>query len=398
MVDRMTFGARHGREPGALPGKPRIVFMWDNFGPYHVDRVAAARIALAATHQVIGLEIASNTAIYGWDSPSADGRVTLFPGASYEKIPLLRRSWALLRACARLKAEHYFFCHYERFEVLVAALWMRLRGHQVTAMFDSKFDDKQRYMLREWLKSLFLLPYRHALVGSARSREYFVFLGFRREDVHLGYDTVSLERIRSLSRTATAAAVVPYHQRHFIIVARFVAKKNLGMALDAYRQYRALAGAAARELHLCGSGELEADLRKLVEDREIGGVVFRGFLQSPDIAKALAASLTLILPSSEEQWGLVVNEAIAVGVPILCSDNVGARDLLVRSAIDGYLFEPDNPEGLARMMDRIGRSETEWRQLSEGTARFAPFAGTEMFTQSVARIVGLAQTGPAGIS
>ena len=120
------------------------------------------------------------------------------------------------------------------------------------------------------------------------------------------------------------------------------------MAIDAYTRYAKMLGAGARDLYICGSGECEEVLRRQAES--LGDKIkFCGFVQTPEVARILGSTLALILPSTEEQWGLVINEAVAMSLPILCSMNVGARDLLVRSGVNGYIYEPDNPAGDSRV-------------------------------------------------
>jgi len=157
------------------------------------------------------------------------------------------------------------------------------------------------------------------------------------------------------------------------------------MALEAYAAYLRAAQGPIRELHLCGSGELEEELRAQCARLQLSTVRFRGFLQEKGIARVLAASLALILPSTEEQHGLVVNEAIAMGVPVLLSDNCGSRDLLVRSGVNGFVVEPDNVAGLSHFMSLLDRDEAEWRRLSLGAARFTEAADTDNFTTAVER-------------
>src|SRR6185437_12034214 len=121
-----------------------------------------------------------------------------------------------------------------------------------------------------------------------------------------------------------------------------------------------------RELRFCGSGEKGEELAAEVRRRGIEGVRFLGFLQADEVARELNSALALILPSTHEPWGLVVNEALALGVPVLCSDAVGARDTLVRTAVSGFVFEADNPEGLAHLMHRLSNDAEEWRRLAAG--------------------------------
>jgi glycosyltransferase involved in cell wall biosynthesis len=176
-----------------------------------------------------------------------------------------------------------------------------------------------------------------------------------------------------------------------------VPKKNLLLAIDAYARYREAAGADARALHICGLGELEETLRADVARRELGGIEFRGWLGAESVAQALSTSLALILPSTEDQWGLVVNEALAMGVPILCSDNVGARDSLVRTAVNGYVFETDNGEGLAHLMTGMATDEREWRRMAQAASEFSAKGDTCQFVSGVAKVLGLEVSGQSKI-
>ena len=371
--------------------KPVVVFAWAYLGPYHVDRLEAAGAALGETHRVIAVEIAGSSETYAWNQTGTIAgveRVTLFPGAAAEALPWWRVLAALARLCWSLNARHVFLCHYERPESWLLAIGLRLLGRRAYVMFESKFDDYPRQLWRELLKVIFFLPYNGGIAGGTRSRDYLRWFGFRPRRIALGYDTVSMARVRQLAAAPPAPEGAPFAQRHFVIVARLVPKKNVAMALEAYGRYCRTVGPSARELHICGSGALESALRQRARELGLTKAVFRGFIQAPEIARTLATGLALILPSTEEQWGLVVNEALAMGLPVLCSSNVGARDLLVRTEVNGFVIEPDNAEGLARLMQRLGDDEALWRRLAEGSRRLAPLADSRHFGAAAARLVG----------
>jgi L-malate glycosyltransferase len=377
-----------GADTAAREQRPRLVFLWESFGPHHVDRCAACVDALGDRYDIYGIEIATFDDNYQWrGSIGADGfpKITLFPGVVRQKLGTVRCFLRILAACLRLKARYIFLCNYDVPSIFLSAVALRLMGRRLFIMQDSKFDDKQRYLPKEMLKGLLYRPYHAALVAGHRAKGYLAFLGMAEERIFIGYDTVSIARIRRCAEADPAPAGVPHAERHFTIVARFVPKKNLSLALEAYAAYAARHPGSARELHFCGSGPLEPSLREQAERLRLAGVRFRGYLQEDEIARVLASTLALILPSVEEQHGLVINEAIAMGVPVLISDNCGARDLLVRSGVNGYLFEPDNAAGLAHFMSLLDEDAAEWRRLAEGTRLFEATADTSYFVQAVDR-------------
>ncbi len=369
--------------------RPRILFFWEKFAPYHMDRCEACAIHFRDRYEVRGIEIASHSDFYQWD-PTGPGenfiKSTLFPGASNSQLSQCRYFISLLRACVSSRAEYIFLCGFQFPPIFLVALCLRSLGRRIIIMQDSKFDDKPRRLVKECLKALLYMPYHAALVGSPRSAQYLEFLGFLSSRIFLGYDVASMDRVVRLAACEPAPGGATHAQRHITIIARFVPEKNLSVALAAYAVYRRQ-HRGTRDLHLCGSGPLEDALKDQVARLGIEGVQFRGYLQEEGIAKTLALSLALILPSVEEPFGLVVNEALALGVPVIVSENCGARDLLVRSGVNGYVFEPDNVQGLARLMLLLDRDAKLWARLASNSRAFRGVADTEFFAASVDRII-----------
>lgn len=366
----------------------RIAFVWDNFGPMHVERCEAVAAALPEGWTVIGLEEYAASDTYDWH-PEASSRFekrTIFADPK-ARPGVLRRIVRMVRAARACQAKHVFWCNYERPEVLISALVLRLTGRRCYVMGCSKFDDYPRSLWREGLKSLFFLPYRGGLSSGVRGRDYMRFRGLPAARVVGEYNTLSIDRVRSDAGVPPAPGGVAFADRPFLIVARFVAKKNLEMALAAYALYAAQS-ATPRALVLCGSGPLEAELRAQVAALGLGGQVrFEGFVQRHGIARWMGRSLCLLLPSLEEQFGNVVIEAQAMGMPVILSDSCGARDKLVRSGQNGFVVEPDNPEGMAFFMGLIAGDEALWRRLAQAALASAPQGDTARFAEGVLALV-----------
>jgi glycosyltransferase involved in cell wall biosynthesis len=369
---------------------PTLTFVWSQFAPYHNDRCEAVATSLGDRYRVIGIEMTNRSGMYAW-APSAEGRaferITLMPGEVLEKTSWRRRLSRLIAQLRRSDTGPVFLCNYEQPEIVLTALWLRLRGRRVFIMSDSKFDDRRRYMWREMFKVALYLPYSGALASGARTRDYLRLLGMSERRIALGYDTLSLARVRRLAGAPPAPQGALFAARHFTVIARFLARKNLSLAIAAYDIYRRAAGSDARDLVLVGAGPLDSELRADVARRGLDGVTFTGFLQEDDIARTLANSLALISPSISDEWGLVVNEALAMGVPVVVSDNVGARDELVRQSVNGYIVEPDNPDGLARIMADIAGDEAEWRRLCGAANAFAERGDVIHFARGVAGLI-----------
>jgi glycosyltransferase involved in cell wall biosynthesis len=213
------------------------------------------------------------------------------------------------------------------------------------------------------------------------------FMGIPGDRVQSAYNSVSLERIRKLAGLPIAPSGVRFRDRHFTAVARLVPKKNIGMLLQAMKAY-AEQVPNPRGLEIFGSGPLETVLRDQAHELGIGQLVhFRGFLQTSDVSKAYGSSLALLLPSVEEQFGNVIPEAQAMGLPVIVSDNCGGRDVLVRSGVNGFVIEPDNPAGLAFFMRLISEDEALWQKMCQNSQSFVERADSARFAEAVEALI-----------
>lgn len=339
--------------------------MWENFGPMHVDRCVAVVDHFQKKRRVIGIELGKVSDTYDWIAESSPYFVkhTLFPESSIVGISGMKVFWRLLRIIIAIGPADFFLCRYERPETFLLSVLLRLLGRRVFCMNDSKYDDKPRNVRREALKSFFFLPYNGALVAGKRSAEYLRFLHFHKR-IEYGYDAISIRRIREQAGSPLAPDGETFKTRHFTVVARLVAKKNLFVLLEAFSRYVRRAE-SPRFMHLCGSGPLEKELkRRAIELGVDHCIVFHGFVSTAGISRILAETLALLLVSTEEQYGLVIPEALAMGVPVIISTNCGARDELVRAGMNGFVVEPDNPLGMAFFMELIDKDEELWRSLA----------------------------------
>lgn len=369
---------------------PEIGLLWAQFASYHIDRVGCVARRLAGRFDVVAVEVATSSLVYGWQpSGPVDGarKLTLFPGQVYEQIHWLKRLRALWKALKHCKVV-FVGVGYDQPDIICLSWLLRLTGKRVVMMTDSKFDDRTRFVLREAAKQLVLSAYDSAIVAGRRQQAFVRMLGFTgRRRVLPGYDTVSVDRLRALA--ANELSNPPAHAaREFIFVGRFVPKKNLLRMIEAYAIYAKRAGAEAHRLRLVGSGVMEPEMRELIEQLGIAHLVtFVGFLPDTEIPAQIARSLALLLFSTEEQWGLVVNEAVALGVPVITSFAVGSCDAMVRNWRNGFIVESAGVEGMARAMELVARGEDQWKRMSGESHARAWLGDCERLADAVEELV-----------
>jgi glycosyltransferase involved in cell wall biosynthesis len=112
---------------------------------------------------------------------------------------------------------------------------------------------------------------------------------------------------------------------------------------------------------IVGTGESAAELTSLTEACGLFNVAFAGFMNQSELPVAFAASDIFVLPSEDEPWGLIVNEAMCAGLPIVVADKIGCATDLVRQGENGFTYPAGHIEALSDSL-RLLISDAEMRE------------------------------------
>lgn len=123
------------------------------------------------------------------------------------------------------------------------------------------------------------------------------------------------------------------------------------------------------EYIIAGSGPLESVLRAEVKGLGLQGVEFRGFVNQAQMPALLAEADVFVLCSRWEPWGLIVNEAMAAGLPVVVSHEVGCSVDLVEPGVNGYRVRAGDPAALAYALKRLIEAPDRMRAMGADSAR-----------------------------
>lgn len=365
-------------DPNAATSDRKIAVLWDAFGPQHVDRMndVARRFPRA-----LGLELYAQSNEYDWSwTPEVRfDKITLHTARRAPFPEALRVIGAVMKQRLFRGYDTWFLCHYERPYIFASAWLLRLTGARAFVMQDSRFEDKPRKALGEWLKSFFYTPYNGAISATSGTTAYLRFLGVNGL-IAEGYDTGSVARIS----TYAPADDIPFADRPFLFVARLLAQKNPTGFVRAYAAYAKMAGAAARPLVMVGSGPEEAEVKRIAAELGVlERITFVPWANQPEVVAHMARALYLCLPSVMEPFGNVVGEAACVGLPAMVSDVCGARDLITRDFVSGFVLPVDDVRSWSEAMLRVAADETLWRRMREGALEAAAKFDSARFVDAV---------------
>lgn len=131
--------------------------------------------------------------------------------------------------------------------------------------------------------------------------------------------------------------------------------------IDLLRAYRQLSSKNLSLLFV-GDGPLRKQMEDFVHQHDVHSVYFSGFQGRLETPKFYALADVLVVPSHRETWGMVVNEAMCFGLPVIASDQVGASKDLILDGYNGLSFPESNVKALASRIEYLARMPREERQ------------------------------------
>jgi glycosyltransferase involved in cell wall biosynthesis len=254
-----------------------------------------------------------------------------------------------------------------------AAFWARKHNIPFLLWTESNAaDHRARNAVLESAKRKFLTLCRGFVVPGTASRSYLQQLGVSESLIFTAPDAVDntlfingARRARENYVAVRRQRVIP--ERYFLYVGRCVSEKGVFDLLEAYAkldpEIRAIVG-----LVFVGDGAARAELERRGQLIKPGTVTFSGFVQKKELAEFYALADALVFPTHSDPWGLVVNEAMACGLPVIATNVAGSVPDLVHNGANGLIVPVADTAALISAMTTLAKNDELRVQMGQCSA------------------------------
>lgn len=301
-----------------------------------------------------------------WDIDLLDGYASRFIGAAHARTPRGFFSLIAPGLWPELTSGRYdaVLIHGHNF----AANWIALAAAKAAGLIVLARGDSHPDLARGRLRAALRRPIveafyrscdRYLAIGS-RNAAFYRELGAPADRIVLAPFAVDNERFAAarrqgaVERTRTRARYgIDADGPAVLFVGKLTPQKRPADLIEAMARLRVRTDARC-SLVFCGSGELEAELRGRCAVAGLDKVVFTGFVNQAALPHLYAAADIFALPADgEESWGLAVNEAMAAGLPVVVSRQVGCAADLVAEGVNGFLPQTGDIDAWSHALGRL---------------------------------------------
>ncbi len=348
--------------PRGLHCAPRVVVTINLIAPYRVPLFNALNEHHDIEPQVWALAASENRE---WQVAETDmkfphrvlrGATLELAGQGMEKRRFVHFNTDLLKNLWRERPDVVVVAEFSPASVQ-AACYCALSGaslvswSETTPEFESHIGPAQR-AVRRWL----LQRAKACIATSGGSREKYRLYGVPDEKIFVSLQTADVDAIARRCEAARAGRDALRRDLGWsaddvglLYVGSFIQRKGLDALLRAFAV--AVKSAPALKLALIGSGDQEGALKSLSQELGVTDrVIWRPYCQQPELWDCYGAADMFVLPSRLDTFGVVVTEAMAAGLPVLCSKHAGAAQDLMADGETGWVIDPEAPEQLAGRM------------------------------------------------
>ena len=253
--------------------------------------------------------------------------------------------------------DHIVLCGYSSPTIMLAMAWLRLKKIPFWLEVDGGLIRQDHPVLYRF-KRILVGAANQWLSSSKATTDYLVYYGARREAVR-EYPFTSLMEKDILDVPVTQDQKQQLRRelglqdgKVILSIGQFIPRKGFDVLMKAAKNLE-----PGAQIYIVG-GEPTEEYKAICRDLELSNVHFLGFMKKDQLLKFYQAADMFVLPTREDIWGLVVNEAMAFALPVITTDRCVAGLTLVEDGVSGYIVPVGSVEALTEKMNLMLSGDT----------------------------------------
>lgn len=284
---------------------------------------------------------------------------TLVHKGALEELSFMQRLKGMMNPIRTFKPDVVNLTGYYDMASWMVLLYCKLTGIKTILSNESTLGDHQRKGLKEQVKAFIIRQFDGYFNFGTRAAEYLLTLGAKPHQLLVNRNCVDNKRIKEIY-DLHKQTLLSSNERDFIFVGRLIPFKNIPTFMDALESANKKA-AQKWGFIIVGEGEQKQELIEKAATLSYPVTFVKG-VGWEKVPQFLAQATVLVLPSYSEPWGLVVNEAMACGMPVMVSEKCGCAIDLVKNQENGFTFQPDNLSEIEEILLKFMNSTVDLAQ------------------------------------
>ncbi|MDN5290930.1 MAG: L-malate glycosyltransferase [Anaerophaga sp.] len=243
---------------------------------------------------------------------------------------------------------------YARPVEIAAIAWLRAHHRPFVLNTDGGFyqGDGIKLKLKKWLVQSAAFYLANGTIAAKTLQQY----GAKPENIYNYHFSSIFEREITVAANDTRKELrkklqLPQNAKIVITIGRYIPLKGFELVIKALH----LLKEPNTYLYMLGEGPQRKNYEQLITGLDLKNrVILTGEKQKNEVLDFCRAADCMVLPTlSSDVWGLVVNEAMSCGLPVIASDRVGAAYDMIKNGITGFIVPADNVKAIAEAIKKI---------------------------------------------
>ena len=271
-------------------------------------------------------------------------------------------SWEVVHSLMKEETDIIIFDGYGVLPNFLGILYMCLTRQKHYINIDGVYIHRNENILKRWLKRIAFNRYAHYLCGSDYTKRYLIDRGIQE-------NRIVVHHFSSVHEKDILRSPVPLQEKNrlkeklgflqiptILAVGRFLAWKRFDLLIEAFAPMDHYC-----QLLIIGEGKERSDYENLIVQYDLRNVHIIPFMPYEKLTDYYKASDLFVHPAVTEIWGLVINEAMSFGLPVIGSDDCIGAEALIENGKNGYIIAGGSDAFREKMMEIVDNADLRSR-------------------------------------